>query len=132
MQVTAKQKFIASTATPLIQITFDVYALKQHFEVVFSIDDETSKKSIAKNLKKTVATLALVKSELQEHDFLNFLAKVVSSLDEYRFNLFDFDQISNISQHDLLRLFFTEIATHEEKQRAKAEKSRKKALKTSA
>lgn len=129
MQILAKQKFIASTATPLIQITFDVYTSKQHFEVQFSIEDETSKKVIAKNLKKTIATLALVKTELTEGDFLTFVARVVSSLDEYRFNLFDAEKILNISQHDLLRLFFAEIAAHEDKQR---EKAAKKALKATA
>lgn len=127
MQILAKQKFIASTVTPLVQITFDVYASKQHFEVQFTVEHEENKKTLAKNLKKTIATLALVKTELSEGDFLTFLSKVVTSLDEYRFYLFDAEKVLNISQLDLLRLFFTEIALHEEKQR---EKAAKKALKS--
>ncbi|MFU9046327.1 hypothetical protein ACNAUY_08030 [Acinetobacter tibetensis] len=128
MQVTSKRKFIASTATPLVQITFDVYAQKQHFEVQFTVEDEISKKSLAKNLKKTIANLALVKTELSEGDFLTFLAKVVSSLDEYRYHFFDAEKVTNISQLDLLRLFFAEIAQHEEKQREKAAKKALKAI----
>lgn len=125
MQIITKRSFVASTATPLIQIAYDVYA-DQHFEIVFSIKDETSKKALAHNLKKTIANFALVQSEFSESDFLEFLAKAVTTLDDYRGHLFDAEKVNNISQLDFLKLILQEIAVYKHALKAK---EAKKALK---
>lgn len=121
MKVTVKRSFVASTAVPLIKINFDVYS-KQHFEIMFTLKDETSKKAIAHNLKKTIANLALVKSEFSEGEFLEFVAKAVSTLDNYRNHLFDAEKLINISQLDFLKLILQEIELHRIAQLAKSAK----------
>lgn len=129
MQVITKRAFIASTAVPLIQITCDVYA-SQHFEIVFTIKDETVKKTIAQNLKKTIANFALVQSEFSESEFLEFLAKAVTTLDDYRCHLFDAEKVSDISQIDFLKLILQEIAIYKAKLLEKQAKREAKALKS--
>lgn len=119
MKVQSKRTFIASTDVPLIQIVYSVYAAQQ-FEIVFTIKDEISKKAIAHNLKKTIANFALVQSEFSENDFLVFLSKVVSTLDHYRYHLFEAQKVDNISQLDFLKLIMQEIAQHKAKAREKA------------
>lgn len=121
MKVTVKRSFVASTAVPLIKINFDVYS-KQRFEITFTLKDETSKKAIAHNLKKTIANLALVKSEFSESEFLEFVAKAVSTLDNYRNHLFDAEKLINITQLDFLKLILQEIELHRIAQLAKVAK----------
>lgn len=125
MQIIAKRAFIASTAVPLVQITYEVYST-QRFDITFTLKDETTKKAIAHNLRKTIMNLALVQSEFSENDFLVFLAKAVALLDNYRCHLFDAEKVENISQVDFLKLIMQEIVIYKTK---KAEKEAKKSAK---
>jgi len=123
MKISVKQAFIASTDVPLVKITFDVYADKKHFEIIFNIKDERTKKTIALNLRKAVQMFVLVKSELSEDDYLNFLVRAVVNLDEYQTRFIEQDDGAlngRLSQTDLLRFFMQAVAEYEAKQAKKA------------
>lgn len=117
MQIITKRSFVASTAVPLVKITFDVYAQKQHFEVVFTLKDETAKKTVAQNLRKVISTIVLIESELSENEYFEFLAKLVTALDDHRTLLIDGTEKTN--QIDFLKMIMQEIALYKAKQAKK-------------
>lgn len=118
MQIITKRSFVASTAVPLVKITFDVYAQKQHFEVIFTLKDEAAKKTIAQNLRKVISTIVLIESELSENEYFEFLAKLVTALDDHRTLLIDGTE--KTSQIDFLKMIMQEIALYKAKQAKKA------------
>ena len=118
MQINTKRSFVASTAVPLVKITFDVYAQKQHFEVIFTLKDETAKKTVAQNLRKVISTIVLIESELSENEYFEFLAKLVTALDDHRTLLIDGTEKTN--QIDFLKMIMQEIALYKAKQAKKA------------
>lgn len=121
MRIIAKTSFIASTATPLIQITFDVYT-NQHFEVLFTLKDDNSAKAVKANLNKIVKTLVLLKSELSQAEYFAFFNRLMITLDDYRTHLFNSDGMFESDLNDLSQMVKDAIATEEAKQAKKQAK----------
>ena len=107
MKISTKKRFVASTATATTVISFEVINTSKYEIEVTILECE---KSRSKNLKKLIKTLALIKTEFSENDYLVFLSKATQTLDSHR--NFLFNDAENIDQVSLLKLILVEIEKH--------------------